>query len=158
MKRGNILTPKLEQMLVQARKAGIGIFFSHQDLSQTDKKDITSTIMVNTATKFVHTGFHGDATRMAASMQTTASEILALKNYHFAMFQKSTGMVAVTTPNDPLGSLPQSDDFYARKVIMESYYREDDGIEVEEAPDEADTVTPKKKKPPEADITPSDEW
>jgi hypothetical protein len=127
---------KLEQMLVQARKAGIGVFLSHQNLSQTDKSGITGTVMVNTATKFVHTPYRKDAAAMASSMRTTPEEVLNLSKYDFMMFQPSTGATPVSAPSNPLNSLPKSDDFHERRVIMETYFGPNDGDFSTETSDE----------------------
>ncbi len=122
---------KLEQMLAQARKSGIGVFLAHQDLSQTDKSKITGSVMVNTATKFVHTRYKGDATKMAGSMKSTPDDILNQDEHHFLMFQSSTGPVSVKADSDPLGEFSRIDDLAARKQKMDILYGPQEQEEVD---------------------------
>jgi type IV secretory pathway VirB4 component len=76
----------LATMLEQARKANIGVILAHQDLDQARSRNLLSSILGNTATKFAGGLSDADARIMAANMQTSAEFIKGQKKRSFAAY------------------------------------------------------------------------
>lgn len=79
------LDSRLETMLVQVRKANIGVTLVHQDLDQLRKAGILNTVLGGTATKFAGRLSDADARTMAGNMRIDHGFLQNLPRYHFAL-------------------------------------------------------------------------
>jgi hypothetical protein len=79
------LDARLETMMVQVRKANIGVTLAHQDLDQLRKAGILNTVLGGTATKFAGRLSDADARVMASNMRTSHEFLQNLPRYHFAL-------------------------------------------------------------------------
>lgn len=89
------LDSRLETMLVQVRKANIGVTLVHQDLDQLRKAGILNTVLGGTATKFAGRLSDADARTMAGNMRTDHEFLQNLPRYHFALSRIGEPTVSV---------------------------------------------------------------
>ena len=144
---------KLERMLLQARKANVGMILATQDLSRATKAGIADTLIGSTSTKIVSKVGTGDARKLAPTMNTSHEYLTNLGAHTFAFFSGEETF-SIQANADPLEYLPKHDSINTLREEMEYHY----GPESEEEPA---NPKPKPEKPPmsengDQDIEPGD--
>ena len=102
---------KLETMLLQARKANVGLVVATQDMARASRAGIADTLTGSTTTKIVSRIVTGDARRLAPAMKTSHQELLDLPEHTFAF--SSGGEPAVSISANPRAL----DDYDAREGL-----------------------------------------
>lgn len=121
---------KLEMMLLQARKANVGMVIATQDLSRASKAGISDSMIGSTTTKIVSRVVSGDAKRLASSMKTTDGFLLGLEGHNFAFRSGNQETVSIQASPTILDELPQRDDLESlRRQMTERYGPQDQGYE-----------------------------
>ena len=112
---------KLERMLLQARKANVGMVLATQDFSRATKAGIADTLVGSTSTKIVSKVIAGDAKRLAPAMKTSADLLTDLSDHTFGYFsgQETT---KISTSRDPLSQNEKRGDLALLKTNMEGRY------------------------------------
>ncbi|MEM7068326.1 MAG: type IV secretion system DNA-binding domain-containing protein [Pseudomonadota bacterium] len=117
-----IFDEKLESMLLQARKANVGMVLATQDFSRANKAGISDTLIGNTATKIVSKTGMGDAKRVAPRMGCKAEYLTSLPGYVFAFASGDVDAVSIRAAADPLAHLEKRTDLSALRKDMEYHY------------------------------------
>jgi hypothetical protein len=155
------LDGRLETMLVQVRKANIGITLVHQDLDQLRKAGILNTVLGGTATKFAGRLSDTDARTMAANMRTNHDFLQSLPRYHFALSRIGEPTCAVGFDTWTFEKVEKRRDYKEMVAEMERRYgyapKKEEPAMPPPAP-EPPPSPPKKAKPaPNAGTRPSGE-
>ncbi|MDJ0613248.1 MAG: type IV secretion system DNA-binding domain-containing protein [Rhizobiaceae bacterium] len=147
---------KLEAMLLQARKAKVGMVLATQDLSRANKAGISDTLIGNTSTKIVSKVGMGDAKRVAPRMQCRADFLTSLPGYTFAFSSGDMDAVSIRADADPLSHLEKRTNLRALRKDMEYHYGPE--FEDEEKPDQEQKSDPEEtmSQNEDHDIEPSD--
>lgn len=117
-----IFDEKMERMLLQARKANVGMVLATQDFSRASKSGITDTLIGSTATKIISQVGLGDAKRLAARMKCSPDFLTSLPQYSFAFASGDQDTVSIRADGNPLSDLEMHDDLKALRKEMEYHY------------------------------------
>ncbi len=112
---------KLERMLLQARKANVGMVLATQDLSRATKAGIADTLIGSTSTQIVSKVIAGDAKRLAPAMKTNAEFITDLSDHTFGYFS-GQDIVSIQVNGDPLSQVAKRGDLNSLKRSIEFRY------------------------------------
>lgn len=113
---------KLETMLLQARKANVGMVTATQDLARASRAGIADTLVGSTTTKIVSRIVTGYARRLAPVMKTTADYLLQLPDHKFAFASGGQPAVTVSASPDALRRFGQRRSLKALRDRMEMIY------------------------------------
>lgn len=122
---------KLEKMLLQARKANIGMVLAIQDFSKASKAGIADTLLGSTSTQIVSKVIVSDARKLAPRMKTTHEFLTNLGEHEFA-FYSGQKTVTVRADEDPLIDYDKRGNLEQLRKDMEFHY----GPEKPETPPE----------------------
>ena len=113
---------KLETMLLQARKANVGMVIATQDLARASRAGIADTMLGSTTTKLVSRVVTGDAKRLAPSMKTSAEFLMELPEHAFAFASGRDPAVSVRANPRALDGMARRDGLSSlRKQMAERY-------------------------------------
>ncbi|MEO1747009.1 MAG: hypothetical protein AAFR27_00055, partial [Pseudomonadota bacterium] len=113
---------KLETMLLQARKANVGLVVATQDLARASRAGIADTLIGSTTTKIVSRIVTGDARRLAPAMRTTHQELLDLPNHTFAFSSGSEPTVSIKANPYALSDYETREDLTVLRDLMVERY------------------------------------
>ena len=141
---------KLERMLLQARKANVGMVLATQDFSKATKAGIADTLIGSTSTKIVSKVISSDAKRLAPSMKTSGEFLTDLSDHTFALFSGGE-TVTIQAKRDPFSNFEKHKDLKALRKDMEYHYgpeqEEEETTSDEEATPSEETDKTKVTKP-----------
>jgi len=152
-----IFDEKLESMLLQARKANVGMVLATQDFTRANKAGISDTLIGNTSTKVISKVGSPDAKRLAPRMQCDADYLTSLPSYVFAFSSGDMNAVSIHASADPLNDFDKRDDLDTLKQHMEFHYGPSQ-VEPEETPEDEE-ISPDQDtmhQNEDQDIRPSD--
>ncbi|MEO1700930.1 MAG: DUF87 domain-containing protein [Pseudomonadota bacterium] len=113
---------KLETMLLQARKANVGLVVATQDLARASRAGIADTLIGSTTTKIVSRIVTGDARRLAPPMKTTHEQLLDLPDHTFAFSSGGEEAVSITADPKALDDYEAREDLTALRNLMIKRY------------------------------------
>lgn len=113
---------RIERMLLQARKANVGLVLATQDFARATNAGITDTLIGSTATKIVSQVGIGDARRLASRMKCASEYLTAVPRYQFAYNSGDQRALTIRINEDPLSQLDRRDDLSALREEMEYNY------------------------------------
>ncbi len=113
---------KLEMMLLQARKANVGLVIATQDLSRASKAGIADTILGSTTTKIISRTVSGDARRIAPMMRTEPQFLMDLQDYVFAFSSGREPALTIKANAYALSNMRQRDDLRELRTQMTERY------------------------------------
>ena len=135
-----VFDEKLERMLLQARKANVGLILATQDFARASKAGITDTLIGSTATKIVSQVGSGDAKQLAPRMQCEAQYMTSLPEHVFAFSSGSQPVVSIRAAANPLGNKMEGNDLQVLKNKMEELYGPAEKLSAEVQDEEQDPV------------------
>jgi len=138
-------------MMLQARKANVGMVIATQDLSRASKAGIADTIVGSTTTKIVSRLVGGDARRLASAMKTNPEFLLGLEDHRFAFTSGNQPAVSIKAFPNALDSYKQRDNLEKLRKQMAEFYGPQDDTD----PDIVDK--PPQEKRPAGKYGPNDE-
>lgn len=112
----------LETMLLQARKANVGLVIATQDLARASRAGIADTLTGSTTTKIVSRVVTGDARRLAPAMRTTHQELLDLPDHTFAFSSGSEPTVSIRANPYALSDFKTREDLGQLRDLMVTRY------------------------------------
>lgn len=119
---------KLEKMLLQARKANVGMILATQDFGRATKAGITDTLLGSTSTQIISQVTMNDARRLAPRMRCDPEFLTDLVKPTFAFASGGESVAIIEAQKDPLAGADRIDDLTELRKDMEYHY----GPEVEE--------------------------
>ncbi len=123
-----IFDEKLESMLLQARKANVGLVLAMQDFTKAASAGLVDTLLTSTDTKLVSKVGIRDARKLAPVMKTDPNRLVAVPKYSFAFSSGDQQAVTISVDEDPLAALPKRDSLDQLRKDMSYHY----GPETEE--------------------------
>ena len=151
---------QLSHMLETARKARIGVILAHQFLGRIKDDQMAAAIHSLTSTKFAAGISASDTTKMAKEMHTDPSFIASQPAHSFALYMKNNGVYSIKGEADAIRGTNEIPN--AEMIERYGYVPKVEPVipDVEEFTGTSDASPPPEtgSKPPNSDITPSDEW